>query len=296
MKSFALRTTFRILSALPWPVLNGISSFCFFVLYFIVGYRKKVVADNLKRCFPDWSDTQLEEVMEKFYRHFCDLFIEVIKSGSFTSQNIRMHIRFDENEHLHHILSKGQKAILLFGHYHNWEWITQLCGWYFRQQHNKDIIGFFKTMRDPEVQQFMNGMRTRFGGELFSDKHPLSVLKRLKGGENVVLGTVADQTPPGREQMYMLNFLGTPTPFFTGPGWLAAAAQVPVYFGKWTKTGRHQYAITLEPIYLPESEPNLIKEDIIKNITIQYASKLEAQIREAPEYWLWSHRRWKYVS
>jgi KDO2-lipid IV(A) lauroyltransferase len=280
---------------MPWSILNGISFLCYLILYHLIGYRKRIVSENLKRCFPEWDDKQHTQVMKGFYQHFCDMFIEIIKSGSFKSNTVNQHIRFEENQHLNTILQEGNKAILLFGHYHNWEWITQLCGWYFHQQKGKDIIGFFKTMRDQDVQHFMNTLRTQFGGELFSDKHPLSVLKRLKSGKNVILGTVADQTPPGRELMYMLNFLGTPTPFFTGPGWLAAAAQVPVYFGKWSKTARHQYHITLEPIYLPEANPYLTKDEIIQHITQTYATMLESQIREAPEFWLWSHRRWKYV-
>jgi len=295
MKRFLLQALFSLLSRLPWSVLQLISALLYFFLYSLLGYRKKVVEENLMRCFPEWDSEKRNDIIRKFYRHFCDLFIQVIKSYNFRGLTLDKHIQFEENEALKQILDPQGKSILLFGHYQNWEWITQACGLFFLKKHGRPIMGFYKTIKDKQVELFINQLRTRYGGEMYSDKKPMMVFKRLRQAEPVILGTVADQTPPGREQMFMVSFLNTPTPFFTGPGWLAANSGVAVYYGRWIKLKRHQYKICFEPLYIPNPEMDTDKNAIMESIILQYAEKLEQQIREAPEYWLWTHRRWKYV-
>lgn len=293
MKRLLILGLYRFMGVLPWAWIDVLSGLIYQVLYHLLKYRKNVVEDNLKRCFPEWSVEKRAAIMREFYRHFCDLMLETLKSKSLNEKTILKHARIIDNETSREMLASPDHAIILFGHYHNWEWLTMACGHFFNLQHQQRVIGFFKTMRDKTVEKIMNDQRTAFGGEMYSDQQPLRVVRLLKGKDKIVLGTVADQTPPGKDQMFMLDFLNTPTPFFTGPGWIAASTGAQVYYGRLRKPRRHQYEIEFEPLY--KNVPGADKNKVIEEITRMYARKLEQQIREYPQYWLWSHRRWKYV-
>jgi KDO2-lipid IV(A) lauroyltransferase len=293
MLRWFLNILLKGLGKLPWIFWNGVGSVLYFLLAVVLRYRYSVVTDNLEKSFPEKNSQQIYDLRKAFYLHLCDLMIETIRSFGFTQKQVEHSVIFRENECTQSILSGSENAILLFGHYHNWEYITQSCGVFFTQTKNQKMIGFFKTIRNKTVEALLNANRTRFGGEMFSDKQPRAVVKLLQGDQKIILGMVADQTPPGREQMYLLEFLGRSTPFFTGPGWIAAAAKVPVYYGRMNKLKRHQYEIVPELLYCPD--PNHSRQEIIQKVTESYAHKLEAQIRDRPEFWLWSHRRWKYA-
>jgi Kdo2-lipid IVA lauroyltransferase/acyltransferase len=281
------------LGKLPWIFWNGVGSGLYFLLATVLRYRYVVITDNLEKSFPNKNPQQIDLLRKAFYRHLCDLMIETIRSFSFTQKEVEDSVIIRENDCIRGIISGSENAILLFGHYHNWEYITQICGIYFSRKNHQKTIGFFKTIRNKTVEELLNSNRTRFGGEMFSDKQPKSVIKLLQGKEKIILGMVADQTPPGREQMFLLDFLGRPTPFFTGPGWIAAAAKVPVYYGRVNRLNRHQYEVIPELLYLPDSTDS--RQEVIRKVTEMYALKLEEQIKEHPEFWLWSHRRWKYA-
>lgn len=277
----------------PWFCWDLLARVIVFFLKDIFRYRQKVIQENIDSCFPEISSEDRVRICSAFYRHLANLMVETLRSFGFPPRQVALSIQIEENEALKDILTSPRNAILVFGHYHNWEWITQGCGLFFTRAHRQHMVGFFKTIRNKTVETLMNRNRTRMGGAMYSDKQPRAVIRLLQGKEKVLLGMVADQTPPGREQMFMVRFLGRETPFFTGPGWIAAASGVPVYYGKMEKTGRHQYRIVPELLYSPEE--GIPRAAIIETITLRYAARLEAQIREAPEYWLWSHRRWKYA-
>lgn len=278
---------------LPWACWDFLSRIISFSLEKIFRYRQKVIRDNIDSCFPEKSPEERARIYSAFYLHLANLLVETLRSFGFTPRQVARSIQIEENRALNEILTSSQNAILVFGHYHNWEWITLGCGLFFTRTHRQHMIGFYKTIRNKTVETLMNRNRTRMGGAMYSDKQPRAVIRLLQGKEKVLLGMVADQTPPGREQMFMVRFLGRETPFFTGPGWIAAVSGVPVYYGKMEKTGRHQYRIIPELLYSPDE--GIPRAEIMETITLRYAARLEAQIREAPEYWLWSHRRWKYA-
>ena len=283
----------RWLGKLPWFFWDGVGKVLYFFLVVLLRYRQAVILENLQKAFPEKRKDEIRLIQIQFYKHLCNLMIETLKSFGFSRQEVKKAIRIVENDATREILNRDSNAILLFGHYHNWEFITQGCGVYFTGEKQQHMIGFYKTIRNKTVESLMNTNRTRFGGDMFSDRQPRPVIKILTGKNKTLLGMVADQTPPGRDQMFVIEFLGRPTPFFTGPGWIAAAARVPVYYGRMVQTGSHQYKIIPEKLFEPD--PTLSKEEIIQAITLAYARKLEAQIREFPQFWLWSHRRWKYL-
>jgi KDO2-lipid IV(A) lauroyltransferase len=281
------------LGKLPWIFWNALGSGLYFLLAIVLRYRYSVITDNLEKSFPEKNSQQIQALRKAFYHHLCDLMVETIRSFGFTQNQVEHSVVIRENKWTQAIISGPENAILLFGHYHNWEYITQSCGVFFTNKNQQKMVGFFKTIRNKTVEELLNANRTRFGGEMYSDKQPRTVIKLLQGNEKILLGMVADQTPPGRDQMYLLEFLGRSTPFFTGPGWIAAAARVPVYYGRMNRLKRHHYEIVPELLYYPDS--NHSRQEIIQMVTEGYAHKLEDQIKERPEFWLWSHRRWKYA-
>lgn len=283
----------KSLAKLPWACWDMLASFLYLLLFNVLRYRRQVVFENLSKSFPHFSQQEIHKIEKAFYRHLCDLIIETLRSFGFTKKDVEKSIVIRENECTESIRENNLNTILVFGHYHNWELVSQCCGLFFTEKFKQNVIGFFKTIRNKTVEEMMNHNRTRFGGHMFSDRQPRAVIKILQGKNKTLLGMVADQTPPGKEQMFLLNFLGRPTPFFTGPGWIAAAAGLAVYYGRINKIGRHQYEIIPELIYKPN--PDHSRQDVIRIVTEIYAEKLEAQILEHPEFWLWSHRRWKYL-
>jgi KDO2-lipid IV(A) lauroyltransferase len=295
VKLLFLRGVFRFFSLLPWPVINLLATGIAGLLEFMIKYRKSVIHYNLQRCFPNWELSYRKKVINKFYLHFVDIFLEVFKSNSWSSSKMLTHFTILNDENMQELLNDPRHQIILFGHFHNWEWITQACGAFFCKTHQQNMIGFFKHMQDKTVEKFMNEYRTRLGGEMYSDRQPRTVLKLLFGKNKLILGTVADQTPPGREDMFWVDFLNTPTPFFKGPGFLAAASKSPVWYGHITQVKRHHYEMKVIPVWEPTVNLNNSADENASIITKQYASLLEQQIQQEPWAWLWSHRRWKYA-
>lgn len=293
MQRKGLELLLRVLGKLPWACWNVVAFFLFLLLFRILRYRRKVVFDNLTKSFPHKSTGEIQRIEIAFYRHLCDLMIETLRSFGFTKKEVEKAVVIRENQYAKSIKEDELNTIFVFGHYHNWEFAGQSCGLFFTEKYKQNVVGFFKTIRNKTVEELMNHNRTRFGGQIFSDRQPRAVIKILQEKNKTLLGMVADQTPPGKEQMYLLNFLGRPTPFFTGPGWIAAAAGLAVYYGRVNKIARHQYEIIPELLYKPN--PDHSRQDVIRIVTEAYAAKLEAQILEHPEFWLWSHRRWKYA-
>jgi KDO2-lipid IV(A) lauroyltransferase len=272
-----------LISLLPFWVLYLISDFLFFMVYHIIGYRRKVVQENLRNSFPEKSAEELQSIEKKYYKYLADLIMETIKMVTASEKAIAKRMTSTNHELVKTYFQQGRSIMLAVGHYGNWEiaalWVSLLF--------NKKMLIVYKPLSNSIFDNFFNKMRSRFGAEMVSMKNVLRTLVREK--DNSVMSVfVADQTPVKHEATYFTTFLNQPTAFFLGIEKMAKLTNPVVIFSdmRCIKRGHYEYTAVLLT-----DKP---KETAEHEITEAYVRNLEIMISRAPQYWLWSHRRWKF--
>ena len=272
----------KVFSRLPFTVIYIISDFLYLCVK-LVKYRKNVVYTNLRNSFPEKDEKEIKQIANRFYRHFCDLILESIKLYSITEKELNERVNFKSAELLNNYARQGKSAIVLGAHYNNWEWCSSIQ----RFLDHQLLIVFNQVRNNKPMEEFLNYSRERFGSKTISIGNPTQIIRSITGSEPSCLFLAADQTSPRNSQFWTI-FLNQETPFYAGPQRIATLANVPVIVQDTRKTGRGRYEIELIEL-IPE--PDKVEPEAI---LLAYAEYLENMIKEAPEYWLWSHRRWKH--
>ena len=266
-------------------------SFKLYVLaYYILGYRKKVVRDNLLKSFPEKNADELKAIEKTFYKHFADIITETIKGATITKQEILSRFTVKNPEMAKEIAQSGNTSIILYAHYNNWEWNAMFFTLYLGKLDLK-MNAAYKPLSDKVMENYMFNYRGRFGGRLIPSTQSREMIRTLKSNDPLFFIMIADQVP-SKENVLKVNFLGRETSFFKGPAWMALNTNNNLYYTAVRKTARHNYEV--EFIKLHDAMD--IVEDKTKRIeelTAKYAYYLEQQIQEEPATWLWSHKRWK---
>ncbi len=274
-----------IFSWLPLRVLYLFSDFLFFIVYYLVGYRKSVVLNNLSNAFPQKSKKEIKQISKKFYRHLGDLIIEVIFSLHANEKHIKKRYKNITPAFFEQYYQKKQGVIAVMGHYASWEWLLAVP-----LSMNNTAIATYKPLSSKHFDKLVNRIRKRFGLHLVSMKKTYkNILAHLKKKEPIITFLVSDQSPPKDEIQYRTNFLNQDTPVLLGVEKIAKKTNQPVIFFKVDKIKRGYY--TYEGILItnnPQSEPDYV-------ITEKHVRILEKMIQEKPELWLWSHKRWKHA-
>ncbi len=273
----------RILAKFPFRFIYIISDVLYLVIYYLIGYRKKVVFENLRFAFPEKKVTEIEDIAKKFYRHFCDITLESIKLCGMSEADFRERMKIKNVELADQFFEKGKSIIALTMHYNNWEW-----GVFMSEYTKLKILAVYKPLHNTVFDQFMNQTRSRFGTELVKNNNILRLIVRAqKEKQPVCVWLAGDQTPPEFHKFWF-TFLNRDAMFYPGPSIISKRFNQPVIFMKIEKTGRGRYLTTLEVLC---ENPTEVKEaEIIK----RYIRRMEEVIRENPEYYLWSHKRWKH--
>ncbi|HEY0676703.1 MAG TPA: lysophospholipid acyltransferase family protein [Chitinophagaceae bacterium] len=273
------------LSLLPMPVLYVLSDGIYVLLYYVFGYRRKVVMQNLLIAFPEKSEPERKKISKKFYRNFLDTFVEIIKLLSASEAFLKK--RIDGNwEMVNDVYNRTSKAAQVhLGHTFNWEWANYAGakGLLYR------FLVIYMPIKNMAVDKIFYRMRTRGGSGLIPASPPrayISGLAKYKK-EKYMLVLAADQSPADPSKAYWLNFFGRPTAFVTGPEKGARLNDLPVFFCDIKKTKRGHYKVVFSYI---EEHPASTPEGYL---TVEFARYLENNIRQDPDMWLWSHRRWK---
>jgi Kdo2-lipid IVA lauroyltransferase/acyltransferase len=252
-------------------------------LLFRFGYRGKVVYGNLKRCFPEKTESEIKQIAREFYRNLSDITLESIKCTTTPLEEIKHRYRILNYELMNQHLDAGRSVVLSGGHYGNWEWAVITIASGFRGK----SIGVYKPLSNKYVNDWM--FRTR-------DRDPKMVLTAMKEtyaavekykGENLIFLMVGDQSPSNRKTAHWVNFFGTDTACLSGVDNIARANDFPVFFYDIQRIKRGHYELTLSEI---EMKPASQTEGLI---TQKLMKMLEKQINVKPQDWLWSHRRWK---
>ena len=283
LRNFILKILFYCLSLLPLWCLYFISDFLYLVIYKLIGYRTRVVRDNLRNSFPDKLDSELKSIEKKFYHHFFDLIIESIKSISISESQMRKRLVFKNIEMFDKYFDQNKSVVLTVSHYGNWEWGILGVSLAAKQK----MMGVYKRINDSFFNNLMNTTRGRFGADLVEMKDSLRHIISTKD-ECKIIGLLADQSPVKNESNYWTTFLNQESSVYLGPEKIATKMNYPVLFCKIQKVKRGRYEFYLEELCTnPEKTTK-------GEITSLYLRKSEQTINENPEFWLWTHRRWKH--
>ncbi|MBK8371728.1 MAG: lysophospholipid acyltransferase family protein [Saprospiraceae bacterium] len=270
------------LSKLPLRVIYLISDLFYFFLNTIFPYRQKVIKQNLNRSFPDKSPKEIQQLQKKFYRHLSDLLAEGIKNLSISKEELSKRVFVENPQIMVDLYKKGKSVILVAGHYNNWEWMITSQNQLLPHQ----AIGIGKPLSNGFWDKKLNLLRGRYGMIIAHAKNFKEVLESEKNNPVSVL-VLTDQSPVDSRKSYWMSFLHQQTPVLFGAELMAFTYDFPVVYYTMKKEKRGYYKITLQTI---TEQPRLTQWG---EITEAHTRLLEKDILANPEYWLWSHKRWK---
>jgi len=270
-----------LLWLIPFRLLYILSDFVAYVL-FTIGYRKAVVVDNLTKCFPELSKKEITHTTKLFYKNLADVLVEGIKSFTMSSKQIKERHKVLNPEICDSFIAEGKSIIFVPCHYGNWEWGSMSSGLYFPL----NVIVFYTPLSNRYMDKYVKKSRAKFGTLLTSNKE---TSKTFDKNSTSISGYImaADQSPSSTKNAVWVNFLGRRTAFLHGPEKYARNYNFPVIYVDIQRIKRGYYELELSII--SDVHENLAEGEI----TTMYAQKLEEAIRNKPENWLWSHRRWK---
>lgn len=273
-----------LISILPFRLLYLFSDFVFFLVYRIIKYRKKTVRQNLALALPHLSREERNEIEKKFYHHMCDMFLEMIKTLSISKKEIEKRYVFTNLEVYKDLEKKNKSIALLCAHYASYEWVVSM---------NRYIsfkgYGIYKKIANKYFDKLVHDIRSKFKANLITTKETASrIEKNYKEGVLSLYGFASDQSPREDKIICWEHFMGVETPIHTGAEMLAKRYDMNVIFLKTKKTKRGYYEGTFE---LMAENP---KETDRFEISKDFIKRVEKQIYEAPEYYLWTHKRWKH--
>ena len=272
-----------LIRIVPFRLIYMLSDFFYFLLYYVFRYRRSTVKTNLKNSFPKKTERELLQIEKDFYHHLCDVFFESVKMIYMPEKQIRKHCRFANREILDVYFQQGKSVIGISAHYGNWEW--GLLSLSLHAPHR--TLGIYKPLSAVRFEKIMRGVRGKFGMVLVPMKTTLKAILEHKN-ELSLTTFIADQTPLLDETVYWTNFMNQDTAVFTGPEKIARKMDFPMILFTIKKRKRGYYEVVISPI---NDSP---KETSGTMLTEKYIRMMEQQINEEPEYWLWSHRRWKH--
>mgnify|MGYP001027058473 CR=1 FL=1 len=273
-----------LVSILPFRLLYMVSDVLYILMYHLFGYRIKTVKANLKLVFPEKSDLEIKKITRKFYHHFCDMILESIKSMTISKESMKSRYTFKNLEIIKDFEKQNKSIVLMCAHYGSWEWIFILQTY---TTHRGYAI--YKRLQNKYFDRLIKSIRARYNSYLITTKETFSVLEDAKKkGILSMNGFVSDQSPKKDKARHWNDFMGINVPVHTGAEMLAKQLDMPVVFFSVERKRRGYYEATFQTL---AEDPNTFKD---YEITDKFLKLVETQIQEAPEYYLWTHKRWKH--
>ena len=270
------------ISILPYPLIYLLSDLLYFILYKIIGYRTKVVFKNIKNSFPDKDIKEQKDIMSKFYKHLCDLIVESIKGFTISEKQLRKRLIVRNPEIADEYARKGQDIIFVGGHINNWEICAQAVPFY--SEH--DCIGIYKPLSNQFFDRKMKDSREKYGLNLVSMKQTKKTFEKSAKPKAIIFGS--DQSPSNPARAYWLQFLNQDTGVLFGVEKYAKEYNWPVMYVTIYKIKRGYYEVQYKMI--TDTPLNTSYGEI----TTSFTKAIENDIIALPQYWLWSHKRWKH--
>ena len=272
------------LSILPFRLLYVVSDLLFILMYNVFRYRKQTVMDNLKLVFPEKSDQEIKVITKKFFHHFCDMILESIKSMNISLKSMKERFTFKNLDIIKEFEKQNKSIVLMCAHYGSWEWIFILQTYTTHRGY-----GIYKRLQNKYFDRLIKSIRARYNSYLITTKETFSVLEDAK--KNGILsmnGFASDQSPKKNKAYHWNEFMGIKVPVHTGAEMLAKKLDMPVVFFAVERKKRGYYEATFQTL---AEKPTDFKD---YEITDKFLKLVEDQIHKAPEYYLWTHKRWKH--
>ncbi len=273
-----------LISILPFRLLYIFSDFVYVLIYYIIGYRKKVVRANIAMALPHLSEKERLIIEKKSYKHLCDMFLEMIKTMTISIKEIERRFVIKNLDEFLEIEKKNKSVALMCAHYASYEWVVSMNG-------RVSFQGFaiYKKINNPYFDKLVKKIRSRFKAYLITTKETRGVIEQNeRKGNHAIYGFASDQSPQVKPQTYWSKFMGIEVPVYVGAEVLSKKYNMNVVFLKVKKVKRGFY----------EADIELISDDVNTvpdyQITETFLRKVEKQIHEAPEFYLWTHKRWKH--
>lgn len=281
---FLIKAVTWIFHILPTRVNYVFSDFLYFLVYNIACYRKEVVRKNLKNSFPQKTFSELKIVERQFYHHLCDTFIETLYFDRISPEEAKKRVKFTNPELPNNYLDQGRSVVVFLGHYNNWEWLT---AWSLYSRHR--FYAIYKKLKSKIFEKFYYRLRSRLG------TIPLEradTFRRLVNDSQQNIANISsfifDQTPRIHEIQYWSKFLNQDSAILTGGEKVARKINAVVLFAHMKKIRRGFYET--EYVLITENAAETDKFEITEKCT-RYLEKI---IMDQPQFWLWSHKRWKH--
>lgn len=270
------------ISTLPFSVLYGLSNMLFQLLYHVVGYRRKVVYQNLKNSFPNKSKVELNAIEREFYRHLCDLIVESLKGFGMSENDVKQHMKFRNPELLDQYFEAKKSVVMVGGHYGNWEMFALAIDRVIKHK----AVALYTPLANKFLDAKVRSSRSKYGLQMLSISE---IRENLANTQHILTATIfgSDQAPGKRQRAYWMQFLNQETAVQFGTEKFAKEYDMPVIYGTIHKVKRGQYEVEFTVIC------NQAAEMEYGSITQEHTRMLEQCINEQPAYWLWSHKRWK---
>jgi len=273
-----------LISILPFPLLYLFSDFVYVIIYYVIGYRKGTVRKNLSLAFPNLSAKERLVIEKKSYHHLCDMFLEMIKTMTITEAEMDRRFKFTNLE-VYKELEKERKSIaIMIGHYATYEWVISM---------NKYIsfngYAIYKKIANPHFDKLVRGIRSKFKAYLITTKETIPTIEENESkGIYSLYGFASDQSPKASKAHHWNTFMNIKTPVHTGAEMLAKKFNMNVVFLKVQKVKRGFYEASFEIL---TKDANSVPD---YEITDAFLKRIEEQIYKAPEYYLWTHKRFKH--
>lgn len=274
-----------VFSLLPLRVHYVLSDIIFSILYGLFGYRKKVVRENLRTSFPEKSEDELRKIERGFYHFLCDYLVESVKLMTISRENLKRRMVFKGTELIDQCIEEGQSCAIYLGHYCNWEWVTSLPLWFTPKARCGQI---YHPIENEAFDRLFLRLRQRLDALCIPMQDTLrKVLEFRRIGQPVVIGYISDQKPHWVNIHHWVDFLHHDTPVLTGTERIVRKMNHAVFYLDMRRVRRGYYEAELKLI---TRHPQEVKGEY--GLTDIYYRMLEQNIKQAPEFWLWSHKRW----
>ena len=284
LTKFLITPLLIFISWLPFWLLYFISDLFYYILYYGIKYRRKIVRKNLELSKVAKNTKDLIRIEKKFYRHLTDVFFEMFKFYSISPEEMKRRFYIENPEIFYQLEKKNKSVMFMTSHYGGFEWFLSI------NYHVPQLpFAVYTPLSNKSLDSLIKKFRLRHGSKLISRYKAGSYIKKqIKENKLFLYGMAADQSAQIRSITYWKEFLGVKVPVFTGSERIAKQHGIPVVFGKVVKIKRGHYKVVVDLI---SEFPNEYKDYQITDI---YIKKLEKQIREIPEYYYWTHNRFKH--
>ena len=274
-----------LISILPFPILYFLSDVIYFLVYRVIKYRKRIVRGNIALALPHLSDKERNIIEKKFYSHLCDMFLEMAKTLSISRKEIEKRYVFTNMEVYLELEKKEKSIALLCAHYSSYEWAVSM-------NYHINYLGYgvYKKLANPYFDKLVRKIRSKFKSQLIDSKETIPTMaSNYRSKTFSVYGLVSDQSPKLSTTHHWQKFMGHEVPVHTGGEMLAKKYDMNVIFLKTKKVKRGYYEASFEIL----SDGNA-KDIPNYEITDNFLKLVEQQIYDAPEFYLWTHKRWKH--